>query len=120
MHLAARAVLSTSVGRHGSSITAVAALGPNEWMFAGFVIRRSLFVAGTIDKTCVVRNGRQKSIDKSTLVQALEPSSPRASPSRAPRRESIAARDTATSSVRRNPVLVAEHSYLMLEEKPDR
>jgi len=58
MHLAARAVLSTGVCRHTSSIAAVAALEPNEWMFASFVIRKSLLADGTIDKTCAVRNGR--------------------------------------------------------------
>jgi len=39
MHLAARAVLLTSVRRHGSPIAAVAALEPNEWMFASSLIR---------------------------------------------------------------------------------
>jgi hypothetical protein len=58
MHLTARAVPSTGVCRHGSSIAALAALEPNEWMFASFVIMESLFADGTIDKTCVMRNGR--------------------------------------------------------------
>ena len=39
MHLATRAVPLTSVRRHGSSIAAVAALEPNEWIFESLVIR---------------------------------------------------------------------------------